>query len=166
MFRLAYRNFSDHESLVASHSVQSSKAASGERWYEIRNPNGTPKVFQQGTVTHGGNALWMGSIAMDKVGDMALGFSESNASSVHPSLSFTGRVPSDPRNTMEGVARIFTAKGSVTDRSRWGDYSSMVIDPTDDCTFWYVNQYMAKTSSGNHLDFHTRLASLKFPTCQ
>ena len=166
MFRLVYRNFGDHESLVVSHSVTSSKAASGERWYEIRDPNGTAKVFQQGTVTHSGNSLWMGSIAMDKVGDMALGFSESNASTLHPSLTFTGRVPSDPQNTMESVARIFTAKGSVTDASRWGDYSSMVVDPVDDCTFWYVNQYLPKTSAGNHLTFHTRVASLKFPTCQ
>jgi hypothetical protein len=166
MFRLAYRNFGDHETLVASHSVHTSKAVSGERWYEIRNPNGTAKVFQQGTVAHNSNSLWMGSIAMDKVGDMALGFSESNASTVHPSLSFTGRVPSDALNTMESVARIFTAKGSVTDADRWGDYSSMVVDPSDDCTFWYVNQYMPKTSPGNHLNFHTRVASLKFPTCQ
>jgi hypothetical protein len=166
MFRLAYRNFGDHETLVASHSVQSSKAVSGERWYEIRNPNGTPKVFQQGTVTHGSDSLWMGSIAMDKDGDMALGFSESNSSSVHPSLSFTGRVPTDPPNTMESVARIFTAKGSATDANRWGDYSSMVIDPSDDCTFWYVNQYIPKTAPKNAITFHTRLASLKFPTCQ
>ena len=164
MFRLAYRNFGDHESLVVSHSVLTSKAVSGERWYEIRDPNGTAKVFQQGTVAHSSNALWMGSIAMDKAGDMALGFSESNANSVHPSLSFTGRVPSDPLNKMESVARIFTAKGSATDASRWGDYSSMVVDPSDDCTFWYVNQYLPTT--GAALNFNTRVASLKFPTCQ
>lgn len=101
---------------------------------------------------------------MDKEGDMALGFSESNATTLHPSLSFTGRVPSDPANKMESVARIFTAKGSATDASRWGDYSSMVIDPSDDCTFWYVNQYIKTT--GPAIDFHTRVASLKFPTCQ
>ncbi len=166
MFRLAYRNFGDHETLVGSHSVTTSKAVSGERWYEIRDPNGTPKVFQQGTVTHVGNSLWMGSIAMDKVGDMALGFSESNATTVHPSVSFTGRVPSDAPNTMESVARIFTAKGSATDASRWGDYSSMVVDPSDDCTFWYVNQYIPKTAANNAITFHTRVASLKFPTCQ
>jgi hypothetical protein len=164
MFRLAYRNFGDHESLVVSHSVLTSKAVSGERWYEIRDPNGSPKVFQQGTVAHSGNALWMGSIAMDKAGDMALAFSESNATTVHPSLSFTGRVPSDPPNKMESVARIFTAKGSATDASRWGDYSSMVVDPSDDCTFWYVNQYLP--TIGPALNFKTRVASLKFPTCQ
>ena len=108
----------------------------------------------------------MGSIAMDKVGDMALGFSQSNASTLHPSLAFTGRVPSDPPNKMESLASIFKAKGSATDASRWGDYSSMVIDPSDDCTFWYVNQYIPKTAPKNAVTFHTRVASLKFPTCQ
>jgi hypothetical protein len=166
MFRLAYRNFTDHESLGVNHAVTTSKAVSGLRWYEIRDPNGTPKVFQQGTFTHGGNSLWSGSIAMDKEGDMALGFSESNANTLHPSLAFTGRVPTDPPNTMESQASIFIAKGSATDSSRWGDYSSMVIDPSDDCTFWYVNQYIPKTFPKNSLTFHTRVASLKFPTCQ
>jgi len=166
MFRLAYRNFTDHESLVVSHSVMTSKAASGERWYEIRDPNGTPKVFQQGTFTSGGNSLWMGSIDMDKAGDIALGFSESNASTLHPSIAFTGRVPTDPPNTMESLATIFTGKGSATNASRWGDYSSMVIDPSDDCTFWYVNQYIPKTGPKNAITFHTRVASMKFPTCQ
>ena len=166
MFRLAYRNFTDHESLVVSHSVMTSKAASGERWYEIRDPNGTPKVYQQGTFTDGGNSLWMGSIDMDKAGDMAFGYSESNASTLHPSLAFTGRVPADPINTMESPATIFIAKGSATGANRWGDYSSMVIDPSDDCTFWYINQYIPKTAKKDFLTFHTRLASLKFPTCQ
>ena len=166
MFRLAYRNFTDHEALVVSHSVMTSRAVSGERWYEIRDPNGTPKIHQQGTFTHGGDSLWMGSIDMDKEGDMAFAFSESNSTTLHPSLAFTGRVPTDPLNTMESLSTIFTAKGSATDQSRWGDYSSMVIDPVDDCTFWYVNQYIPKTSPKNALTFHTRIASLKFPGCQ
>jgi hypothetical protein len=171
MFRLAYRNFTDHESLVVSHSVMTSKAASGERWYEIRDPDGKPKVYQQGTFTHGGDSLWMGGIDMDKAGDMAFGYSESNATTLHPSLAFTGRVPTDPLNTMESPATIFIAKGSATGgnkngANRWGDYSSMVIDPTDDCTFWYVNQYIPKTFANDPLSFHTRVASLKFPGCQ
>jgi len=67
---------------------------------------------------------------------------------------------------MESPATIFTAKGSATDANRWGDYSSMVIDPSDDCTFWYVNQYIPKTMPKSAITFHTRLASLKFPACQ
>jgi hypothetical protein len=136
------------------------------RWYEIRNPNGTPSVFQQSTLTSGSTSLWMGSIAMDKMGDMALGFSESS-SSIHPSIYYTGRVPTDPTNTMESPALIFAGTGSQTGGTqnggnRWGDYTSMVIDPSDDCTFWYVNQYYATNSSFN---FQTRLASLRFPAC-
>src|SRR2546427_2311688 len=165
MFRLAYRNFGTHESLVVNHSVKSSLAASGVRWYEIRNPNGTPAVFQQSTFTSGSNSLWMGSIEMDKAGDMALGFSESS-SSIHPSIAYTGRVLTDPLNTMESPALIFAGTGSQTGGtpnggSRWGDYSSMAIDPSDDCTFWYVNQDIPTNGLFN---FKTPLASLKFST--
>jgi len=166
MHRLAYRNFTTHESLVVNHAVKTSVAAAGVRWYEIRNPNGTPVLSQQSTLTSGSTSLWMGSIAMDKMGDMALGFSESS-SALHPSIAFTGRVPTDPLNTMEAPATIFAGTGSQTGGTanggnRWGDYSAMAIDPEDDCTFWYVNEYLA--ANGN-FNFHTRLASLKFPGC-
>lgn len=166
MFRLAYRNFGTHESLVVNHAAKTSVAVSGVRWYEIRNPNITPVVFQQGTLTNGGTSLWMGSIAMDKVGDIALGFSESS-STIHPSVAFTGRVPSDPLGTMEGIKLIFAGSGSQTGGTakggnRWGDYSGMAIDPANDCTFWYVNEYIPSNGSFN---FHTRVASFKFPSC-
>ncbi len=166
MFRSAYRNFGSHESLVVNHAAKTSVAASGVRWYELRNPNATPVVFQQGTLTNGATSLWMGSIAMDKVGDLALGFSESS-STIHPTVAFTGRTPSDPLGTMEGIAQIFAGAGSQTGGTasggnRWGDYSGMAIDPSTDCTFWYVNEYIP--SNGN-FNFHTRIASFKFPTC-
>jgi hypothetical protein len=166
MFRLAYRNFGSHESLVVNHAAKTSVAASGVRWYEIRNPNATPVVFQQGTLTSGGTSLWMGSIATDKVGDLALGFSESS-STIHPTVAFTGRTPSDPLGTMEGIAIILAGKGSQTGGTlnggnRWGDYSGMAIDPSNDCTFWYVNEYIPFNGNFN---FHTRIASFKFPTC-
>jgi hypothetical protein len=168
MFRLAYRNFGTHESLVVNHSVKTSAAAAGVRWYEIRSPNATPVVFQQSTFISGSNSLWMGSIAMDKLGDMALGFSESS-SSIHPSIAYTGRVPTDPLNTMESLALIFAGTGSQTGGTqnggnRWGDYTSMVIDPSDDCTFWYVNQYYGANKPFD-FNFRTRLASLRFPAC-
>jgi len=166
MFRMPYRNFGTHESLVITHSVKTSTAASGIRWYEIRTPNSTPSVFQKGTFGAGSTSLWMGSIAMDKVGDIAVGFSKSS-STTHPGLGFTGRVPSDPLGTLESAATIFTGAGSQTGgaangANRWGDYSSMVLDPSNDCTFWYVNQYIPSNGSFN---FHTRLASFKFPGC-
>jgi hypothetical protein len=147
---------------VATHSTHTSTAASGVRWYEIRNPNGTPTVFQQGTVASGSTALWMGSIAMDKKGDIAVGFSESS-SSIHPKIAYTGRVPTDPSGTMESIQVVFSGSGSqIGGLSRWGDYSSISIDPSDDCTFWYANEYIPSNGSFN---WHTRLNSFKFTGC-
>ncbi len=161
MFRLAYRNMLTHESLLVNHSVRTNAAPSGVRWYEIRDPDEAPAIFQEGTVQDGDLSLWMGSIAMDKTGDIAVGFSESSKST-HPAVAFTGRVPSDPQNAMETPALIWQGKGSQVRADRWGDYSSLAIDPSDDCTFWYVNQYMPSTGVVN---FHTRVASFKFPDC-
>lgn len=163
MFRLAYRKFKDHESLVVNHSVSGQTAAANVRWYEIRNPNGKPTVFQQGTFASGSKSLWMASIGMDKAGDIAFGASESS-SNIHPSIVFTGRIPSDPLGTMESPAVIKIGQGSQIDNlNRWGDYSSISIDPVDDCTFWYVQQYLPSDGSFN---WHTRLASFKFNGCQ
>jgi len=163
MFRLAYRRFAGHEALVATHSVKTSAAASGVRWYEIRNPNTSPTVFQRGTVTAGSTSLWMGSIGMDKVGDIALGFSESS-SSLHPAVAYIGRVPTDPPGTMESIDVTFKGNGSQTSSlSRWGDYSSVSIDPSDDCTFWYANEYIP---SNGIFNWHTRLNSFKFTSCK
>src|SRR5262249_46930933 len=102
MYRLAYRNFVDHESLVVNHSISVGSKRNGTvgvRWYEVRNPNGTPTVFQQGTYAPDSNFRWMGSIAMDKVGDIAMGYSVSS-SSLFPSIRYTGRVPADTPGTM------------------------------------------------------------------
>ena len=163
MFRLVYRKFASHEALVATHSEKTSAAASGVRWYEIRNPNTSPTVFQRGTVTAGSTSLWMGSIGMDKVGDIALGFSESS-SSLHPAIAYTGRVPTDPLGIMESIDVTFKGNGSQTSSlSRWGDYSSVSIDPSDDCTFWYANEYIP---SNGIFNWHTRLNSFKFTSCK
>lgn len=163
MFRLAYRKFKDHESLVVTHSVTGNTAAANVRWYEIRNPNTKPVVFQQGTFAAGNNSLWMASIGMDKAGDIAFGASVSS-NSMHPSIVFTGRVSSDPLGTMESAALIKLGQGSqINNLSRWGDYSSISIDPIDDCTFWYTQQYLPSDGSFN---WHTRLASFKFNGCQ
>ena len=167
MYRLAWRKFSDgHESLVVNHSVTVSgrrnSSVTGVRWYEIRNPNGTPTVFQQGTFSPDSNSRWMGSIAMDKAGDIALGYSESSGS-LFPSIAYTGRVPSDPLGTMEAENLAFQGSGSQTGSlHRWGDYSSMSVDPVDDCTFWYTTEYLATSGSFN---WSTRIISFKFPGC-
>src|SRR5262249_27006172 len=134
---------------------------SGVRWYELRDPAGTPTVFQQGTFAPDASDRWMSSIAMDSAGDIAVGYSVSS-SALHPAIRYTGRVPSDPAGTRQTETSIFEGTGSQTHLNRWGDYTSMSIDPIDDCTFWYANQYLAANGSFN---WHTRLASFTFPSC-
>jgi hypothetical protein len=161
MYRLAYRNLGSHESLVANHSV-SVTGGGGVRWYEIQNPSGTPVLAQQGTFAPDSSYRWMGSIAMDQAGDMAVGYSVSS-SSIRPSVRYTGRVPTDPAGTMEAEVNVVTGGGSQTGGlSRWGDYSAMTVDPVDDCTFWFTTEYMKTTGSFN---WATRIANFKFPGC-
>ena len=161
MYRLAYRNFGTHESLVVNHSVIAGSSG-GVRWYEIQNPGGTPVVAQQSTFAPDSSYRWMGSIAMDQAGDMALGYTVSS-SSISPSVRFTGRVPTDPASTMEAEVNVVSGTGSQNGSlSRWGDYSAMQVDPVDDCTFWYTQEYMKTTGSFN---WNTRIASFKFPGC-
>lgn len=161
MFRFTYRNFGDHEALLVNHSVSAGSSA-GVRWYELRSPS-APVIFQQGTYAPDTNYRWMGAVGIDRSGDVGLGFSVSG-SSIHPGVHYTGRFASDPLGTMsntDGV--IIDGNGSQTPNlSRWGDYSGMSVDPADDCTFWYVNQYIA--ANGN-FNWHTRIGSFKFSGC-
>jgi hypothetical protein len=162
MYRLAFRNYGGHQSLAVTHSVVAGGSV-GLRWYEIRSPFGTPTIFQQGTYAPNANYRWMGSIAMDKTGDMALGYSISSATQ-HPAINFTGRLPTDPAGTMESEINVITGAGSEQPTNyRWGDYTSMSIDPVDDCTFWYTNQYY-KTDSLE--SWSTRVVAFKFPSCK
>src|SRR5262249_20142264 len=109
LYRLPYRNFGDHQSIVAAHAVDRGDGIAAIRWYEIRTPN-TPTVFQQGTVTFGNLNLWLPSIAMDKAGNIALGASASSTT-VQPSLGVTGRNPGDPPGTMQNGVVIVRGTG-------------------------------------------------------
>ena len=167
MYRLAYRNFGDHEALVVNHSVKVSgnkhSQVVGVRWYELRNPGGTPTVYQQGTYSPDSNSRWMGSIAMDKIGNMAMGYSVSS-SSVFPSVRYTGRLATDPPGTMAAETGAYDGTGAQNGGlNRWGDYSSISIDPVDQCTFWYTTEYLKTTGSFN---WSTRVASFKLAGCQ
>jgi hypothetical protein len=164
IWRLAYRNFGDHESLVTNQSVQARHGIAGVRWYEIRRPGDQPQVVQQGTFSPAdGVNRWMGSIAQDKHGNLALGYSVSSET-VFPGIRFTGRLQGDPAGQMtlgEGV--IVDGGGSQTSpAARWGDYTSMSIDATDGCSFWYVNEYYQTTSARG---WQTRIASFRLPGC-
>jgi hypothetical protein len=170
MYRLAYRNLPSGQAWVVDHTVMTGSVA-GVRWYQLGSPSGdtgAPTLTQQGTYAPGdGKWRWMGSAAMDSSGNMALGYSISN-SSIYPGIAYTGRLFGDAAGTMtqgETVVRCGAAVsgcGSQTTYSRWGDYTSMSIDPADDCTFWYTNQYLPNTGVFN---WKTRLASFKLPGC-
>jgi hypothetical protein len=167
MYRFAYRNGTGGETAVVNHSVKASgnkhSQVVGVRWYQLGNlTGGTPSIVQQGTFSPDGNSRWMGSIAMDKVGNIAVGYSVSS-STIFPSIRFTGRNPTDPLGTMQAETTVQPGGGSQTGNlHRWGDYSAMTVDPTDDCTFFYTNEYLKTSGSFN---WSTRINSFKFPNC-
>ncbi len=164
MFRVATRFFSDgHESTVGNFTVQSGGVAA-PRWFELRDTTAGPvTVFQQGTYQPDTTHRWMGSAAMDQQGNIAVGYSASS-SSINPQIRYAGRLVSDPLNTLpQAEAHLFDGTGSQTGtNSRWGDYSDMTIDPVDDCTFWYRQEYYSTTTNFN---WRTRIGSFKFPGC-
>ena len=169
-WRLAYRNFNTYESLVTNQAVEAAPAVAGVRWYEIRrNGAGTYSLAQQGTYAPGdGVHRWMGSIAQDKNGNMALGYSVVNGVDVFPGIRYTGRLAGDALGTMTlGEGTVINGTGvQTTTNSRWGDYTSMNIDPSDDCTFWYTNEYYTLAGQGTSTaGWQTRIAIVKLPGC-
>ena len=167
MYRLAYRNFGAYQSLVANHTVATGTNGNqtGIRWYELRNTGKGFAQYQQGTYAPDSSYRWMGSVAMDKTGNIGLGYSVSS-STMSPSIRYTGRVSTDPLGQMESEVDVLSSASvphtSQTNSYRWGDYSSMAIDPSDDCTFWYTTQYHPTTASPR---WATRIASFSFPSC-
>jgi hypothetical protein len=172
MHRLAYRNFGGQESLVVTHTVNvgpnpltTAGHQAGIRYYELRRnlPGGPFFINNAATYAPDTDNRWMGSAAQDNQGDIAIGYSVSS-STVSPSVRFAGRLASDPPNGLfQGETTLIAGSGRQTSTSgRWGDYSAMSIDPTDDCTFWYTQEYYASISSVNWL---TRIGSFKFPSC-
>jgi hypothetical protein len=162
MSRLSYRMYPDgRESLVANHSI-----STGVRWYEIRNPGAAaPVIFQQGTYAPTTATRWMGAMAQDKNGNFLLGYSISKRTtpSVRPSISVAARAPTDAAGTLGVENTIITGTGvQTTGLSRWGDYSSMTVDPVDNCTFWFTTEYLKANGTFN---WNTRIASVKLAGC-
>jgi hypothetical protein len=163
MFRLAYRNFGDHEAVVGNYSVSSGGIA-GIRWFELRNvTNGPVTKFQESTYQPDTTWRWMGSAAMDQQGNLAVGFSASSGS-INPQIRYAGRLFTDPLNVLtQGETTLFAGAGSQTGTlNRWGDYSDLTVDPVDDCTFWYTQEYIPSNGSNN---WRTRIGAFKFPGC-
>jgi hypothetical protein len=173
MFRMPYRKLSNTTaSILLNHSVKTPDGKIGIRWYEVRIPRGgSPAIYQQGTYAPDDTATnplwrWMGSIAEDKNGDIALGYSASGPNDF-PSIRYTGRAAGDPLGQMTQVEQVgFTGTGPQTEiEGRWGDYSDLTVDPADDCTFWYTQEYLAEDVLVIGT-WRTRVVSFKFPGCR
>lgn len=165
MAPLVYRNFGDHESVLLAHTVSTGKTVAGQtgiRWYEIRTPL-TPVVYQSGTFAPDTNYRWVPSMGMDQMGNIAVGYSVSSAA-MHPSIGYTGwQAGLDPLGQMEGETSVIVGTGSQQpSNTAWSNFSGMSVDPSDDCTFWYTNQYYAADSVNK---WNTRIVSFKFPSC-
>ena len=173
MYRAAFRNRGGVESLLVAQSVDPDGAGArgaALRWYEIRNPLGNPAdvvvanrptVFQNATFDPGGvGERWMGSVAMDGNGNIAAGYSLSTTTA-KPSIAIAGREAADAINTFQSEIVAFTGTGSQTGGlTRWGDYSTIQVDPSDDRTFWYIGEYLSADGSFN---WRTRIVSYAFP---
>jgi hypothetical protein len=156
MYRLQYRNFGTYQTLVANHTVNAGAGRTGIRWYELRKETGSWYIYQQGTYApNDGEYRWMGSIAMNGNGDIGLGYSVSSAST-YPSIRYVGRRAEATLGEMNlDEIEIIGGTGSQSGIDRWGDYSSLSVDPVDDSTFWFTNEYH---KSG----WKTRIASFNF----
>jgi hypothetical protein len=170
MYRLQYRNFGDHEALVSNHAINvgdpNGENVATTRWFELRQQPGVQwSIYQLGTLPAAdGISRWMGSAAMDEHENIALGYSVSNSTNVFPGIRYNSRRQTDPINTMPQGETVLVNGGGVQldPRGRWGDYSAMQLDPIDDCTFWYTNQYQRATAT---VHWYTRVGAFNFPDC-
>lgn len=167
MYRLSYRNLGTREALLVNHSVATS-GVSGIRWYELSNATGqtltsaAPVVRQQGTFAPTAEYRWMGSAAMDQTGGIAVGYNVSS-SSIKPSIRYAYRAPTDPLGQLGGESSVLVGPGSQTGTlSRWGDYSTISVDPVGGCNMVFTTEYIPADGSFN---WSTYIHSFKLSTC-
>lgn len=159
MFRLAYRNFGSHETLVGNYVTDvDGTNRGGVRWFELRDTGAGWTLEQEGTYSPDATNRWMGAIAMDGAGNLMVGYNVSSAS-VHPGLRFTGRLAGDAAGVMTLAEQVLVAGTASNSSNRYGDYSAMSVDPTDDCTFWFTGEWNGASS------WSTRIGSVKFDAC-
>jgi hypothetical protein len=162
MQRLVYRNFGDHESIVAVHSVDTAAGGGGVRWYEFRvGANRDPYLYQQGTYAPDGRYRWMASPGMDRKGNIAIGYSFGGPDDF-PGQRLAGRRVDDPLGVLTFRERVLVqGEAAQTNTLRWEDYTTMAMDPTDDCTFWYVGDYLKAGAPR----YTTRIGAFRIPPC-
>jgi hypothetical protein len=161
--RLTYRNFGNHESILAEHSVATAAHGGGVRWYEFRlNKQRDPVLFQQSTYAPGGFYRWLGSMAMDRKGDIGLGYSFGGDPN-YPGQRFAARRAKDPQGQLSyHESALVEGQASQTGSLRWEDYTNITVDPSDDCTFWFVGDYLKTGASSST----TRIGSFVVPGCK
>lgn len=163
MQRLTYRRWGGHQSIVAVHSVDTAAHAGGVRWYEFRlDRRGDPVLFQQGTYAPDAHDRWMASAAMDKFGDIGIGYSY-GGDGAFPGQRFAARRAGDRPGKLT-LAEAVLARGGAAQASssRWEDYTTTAIDPGDDCTFWYVGDYLKAGAPAST----TRIGAFRLPGCR
>ena len=158
MWRLSYRNFGSRQVLVGNFATDVGSDRAGVRWFELRKGSGSWSLFQEGTYAPGNLSRWMGGIAMDGSGNMALGYNV-GSSSTYPGLRYVGRIASDGAGTMPRGEYTIVNGSAANGSNRYGDYSAMSIDPADDCTFWFTGQW------NDASQWKTRIAKMKFDQC-
>ncbi|MGA7239423.1 MAG: hypothetical protein WBY44_27320 [Bryobacteraceae bacterium] len=163
MQRLVYRNFGDHQSILAVHSINSSPGkAGGVRWYEFRiDSKGDPSLYQQSTYAPDEFFRWMGSGAMDRMGDIGIGYSFGGPPN-YVGQRFAARLAGDPLGQLTLHETVLaTGEGSQMRGNRWEDYPTTAMDPSDDCTFWYVGDYFKKDAPA----LTTKIGGFRLPGC-
>ncbi len=175
MQKVQYRKVGSAESLWVVHTFRSSSSGpTGLQWAQINVTGGTISTSpKQQQLYNPGDGIyrWMGSIAADKAGNAAVGFSTSALSS-YPSIAYAGRLASDPLNSLpQGEKSLAAGSASQTNTcggnpcARWGDYSSMSVDPVDGCTFWYTSEYYTSQTAGSNGRWDTRIGAFDFASC-
>ena len=162
MARVVYRRIGNRESIVASHSVNTTFGGGGVRWYELQVARDRSlRVAQQGTFAPDSNARWMASPAMDRFGNIGIGYSVASAT-IYPGQRFTGRAASDPPGTL-GLGETVLVHGAAaqTTTLRWQDYTQTAVDPRDDCTIWYVGDYFKAGATA----YSSRIGAFRLPRC-
>ncbi len=168
MHRLQYRNLGAYQALVTNHTVNVGSDRAGIHWWELRKTTPTGSWSIQNESVHAladSKHRWMGSAALDSGGNLALGYSVSDAVSTYPSIYYAGRLATDPANTLSQAEVLMKAGTGYQTSSyeRWGDYSMMAVDPRDGCTFWYTNEFL--TVSGN-ATWRTWVGAFRYQNCQ
>jgi hypothetical protein len=166
MWRFAYRNFGTYQSYLVSHTVQVGTGAlsqTGIRWYELRG-SGAPTIYQSGTVSPDSSLYrFMPSIAQDQNGNAAVGYSISS-SSTHPGIRAS--YWNLPNQTAPTELSLYSGVGDEENSYKWGDYTSMTVDPVGGCSFWYVNEYFSANQTGTGKPiWDTRVSTFTLPTC-